>query len=226
MAATVSAILVLAGLAWAVAQRSSAGDVTPVTAVATPVATQPVPSSPAEQASPEPSATATTPSASPTSHGSEDDDIGAALASNEALVRIPDIGVDTVAGPVGLQADGAMQTPSFGDSGWYDEGPMPTAVGPAVVVAHVDGPNGPDVFARLDELTEGDEIVVATSQRTERFVVTRSEQYPKDQLPAAKIWNDTTEPALRLVTCGGSFDTTRRSYRDNIIVWAEPVDDA
>jgi hypothetical protein len=30
-------------------------------------------------------------------------------------------------------------------------------------------------------------------------------------------------PALRLVTCGGSFDDKRRSYRSNVVVFATKV---
>ena len=30
----------------------------------------------------------------------------------------------------------------------------------------------------------------------------------------------TADPQLRLITCGGSFDRSVRSYRDNIVVYA------
>ena len=64
-------------------------------------------------------------------------------------LRIPAIGVAEALRPVGLLPDGAMQTPSFGEAGWYRLGPRPGAPGPAVLVAHVHGPDGDDVFARL-----------------------------------------------------------------------------
>ncbi|CAM3619062.1 hypothetical protein KIPE111705_17105 [Kibdelosporangium persicum] len=34
------------------------------------------------------------------------------------------------------------------------------------------------------------------------------------------MYGDTTNPELRLITCGGEFDKTAKSYQDNIIVFA------
>lgn len=57
-------------------------------------------------------------------------------------------------------------------------------------------------------------------------MVTRTELHPKDQLPNDEIWGATDQRELRLITCGGSFDASRRSYRDNVVVWAQPVGNA
>jgi hypothetical protein len=51
-------------------------------------------------------------------------------------------------------------------------------------------------------------------------VVERVERQPKQALPTERIWNDTREPVLRLITCGGSFDRAAGHYRDNVIVYA------
>lgn len=58
---------------------------------------------------------------------------------------------------------------------------------------------------------------------TNTWTVESSEQVPKDDLPAERIWNSTTAPVLRLITCGGSFDRSVGHYRDNVIVYANPV---
>jgi sortase (surface protein transpeptidase) len=136
-------------------------------------------------------------------------------------VQIPSIGVDAKLIGVGLNQDGSMQVPDFGLAGWYNVGPRPGEPGPAVIVAHVDSYQGPDVFFRLRELTRGDEIRVRHRDGTSsRFVVRTSEQHLKEELPVNKIWNDTREPVLRLVTCGGDFDYEERHYRSNVIVYA------
>jgi hypothetical protein len=44
--------------------------------------------------------------------------------------------------------------------------------------------------------------------------------YPKDAFPTQKVHGPTSDRALRLITCGGSFDSAKRSYRDNIVVYA------
>ena len=135
-------------------------------------------------------------------------------------VQIPAIGVDERLYGVGLKSDGAMETPDFGDAGWYDRGPRPGAAGPAVVVAHVHGPGGDDVFARLHTLTPGDRVTVRRTDGASTFVVDSVERAKKEALPYHRIWNDTDDAVLRLITCGGTPDPVTRMYPDNTIVYA------
>jgi sortase (surface protein transpeptidase) len=135
-------------------------------------------------------------------------------------LRIPAIHVDEALYGVQLKPDGAMETPAFGDAGWYDLGPRPGAPGPAVVVAHVHGPAGDDVFARLDELEPGDLVTVRDTKGSSVFVVDSVEQAKKEALPYHRIWARTDAPVLRLITCGGQPDPVTRMYPDNTIVYA------
>lgn len=146
-------------------------------------------------------------------------------ATDPVRITVPAIGVDAQIVAVGLEDDGAMQTPDFGLAGWYTEGPRPGDTGPAVVVAHVDSRQGPDVFYDLQDLNPGDEITIQqTDGRTARFRVdSPPEQLDKDELPADRIWAPTPQPALRLITCGGEFDESVRHYTDNIIVFASAL---
>ena len=140
-------------------------------------------------------------------------------------VTIPAIGVDSGLVGVGLNPDGSMHTPDFGQAAWYDLGPRPGEPGPAVVLAHVDSKaKGPDVFYRLRELKPGDRVTIGFAKGTKTFTVTGREQVAKTQLPTGKIWNDTKQPVLRLITCGGAFDHRAGSYLDNIIVYADQLD--
>lgn len=138
-------------------------------------------------------------------------------------VQIPAIEVDEALVGVGLLDNGAMQTPDFGLAAWYELGPRPGAPGPAVLLAHVDSEAGPDVFHRLRELQPGDRVTVYHQYGSATFAVDALEQVDKEQLPYDRIWPETTEPVLRLITCGGSFDHSTGSYRDNVIVYAHPV---
>lgn len=138
-------------------------------------------------------------------------------------IRIPSVDVDAEIVGVGLQGDGAMETPDFGLAGWYTEGPKPGEEGPSVVVAHVDSKAGPDVFYRLKELRPGAEVHIERSDgSTATWVSESSEQTDKDELPVESIWSPTDEPVLRLVTCGGAFDRSIGHYTDNVIVYASP----
>jgi LPXTG-site transpeptidase (sortase) family protein len=135
-------------------------------------------------------------------------------------VVIPAIHVDESLSGVGLKSDGAMETPDFGAAGWYDAGPRPGASGPAVIVAHVHGPAGDDVFAELHTLQAGDRVTVRDTKGVSTFVVDSVERARKESLPYDRIWNDTDEPVLRLITCGGKPDPVTRMYPDNTIVYA------
>jgi hypothetical protein len=140
-----------------------------------------------------------------------------------ARLRIPAIAVDVGLLRLGLAADGAMELPPFGGAGWYVEGPRPGHPGPAVIVAHVDSREGPDVFFRLRELAGGEEVVVTYGSGDRAvFVVDHREQTPKDELPVHRIWPVSAEVRLTLVTCGGRFDREARSYEDNVIVYTLP----
>lgn len=147
----------------------------------------------------------------------------AARAGEPTRIALPAIDVDATVVGVGLQPDGAMETPAYdaNQAGWYDEGPRPGATGPAVIAAHVDSKRGPDVFARLDELTKGDEIVVTDrSKREHTFRVQRLERYDKEALAYDEIWGRTPGPALRLITCAGRYDKAAGGYQGNLVVYA------
>jgi hypothetical protein len=53
--------------------------------------------------------------------------------------------------------------------------------------------------------------------------VTEVSRVPKTRFPTDLVYGPTLEPTLRLVTCGGRFDESQRSYRDNVIVFAVPA---
>ena len=73
----------------------------------------------------------------------------AAIADPVSLT-IPLIGVRTSVITLGRAADGTMQVPTVTTvAGWYDGSALPGAIGPAVIVGHVDSTSGPGVFRHL-----------------------------------------------------------------------------
>jgi sortase (surface protein transpeptidase) len=137
-------------------------------------------------------------------------------------VRIPSIGVDSPLLRLGVDDTGALLPPDdFGRAGWFPASPVPGDVGPAVIAGHVDSYVGPAVFFRLRELAEGDEVLVdRTDGTTIRFTVSATHRYPKDEFPTQDVYGPTPRPELRLITCGGEFDRSARSYLDNVVVTA------
>lgn len=149
---------------------------------------------------------------------------GAPALGEPVEIGIPRIGVSSSLVGLGLAADQTVEVPPVEtpmQAGWFTGGPAPGQVGPAVVLGHVDGGGQAGVFHRLHELRPGDEIVIGLTGATARFVVRGVDQVPKSQFPTEAVYGDTAVPELRLITCGGEFDRTARSYRDNVIVYAE-----
>jgi sortase (surface protein transpeptidase) len=149
-----------------------------------------------------------------------------------SLLRIPSIGVDALTVPVGLEADGSMEIPSdVRTIGWYEPGEgvgvAPGQTGTAVLAGHVDSrTQGAGAFYHLRDLVVGDEIEIEHADGTvSRWRVISVTQYAKDALPIDEVFVWDGPPRLALITCGGAFDWTARSYTDNIVVTATPIDD-
>ena len=135
--------------------------------------------------------------------------------------------IDVVDAPVvavGVRPDAEMEVPAGDHVGWYRFGPRPGDAGSAVLAAHVafDGREG--LFRRLGELEAGDRLSVVFDDGTAReFEAVERAQYGKDQLPLDRIFAEQGGATLALVTCGGTFDRSLRSYADNVVVYAVPV---
>jgi sortase (surface protein transpeptidase) len=151
-----------------------------------------------------------------------------AAASPTAPVEleVPAIGVRT--GPLlglGIDAAGALEVPQDAvTAGWFTLAPTPGSAGPAVIAGHVDYQGVPGVFQRLGELKPGDEVTVARADgSTAVFSTYLVERYAKDRFPTERVYGNTAGPELRLVTCGGAFDSGTGHYQDNVVAFARLV---
>lgn len=177
--------------------------------------TAPAPSSPAD-------------SSGSSSADPSDSSSAADASSRPTRIRIPAIGVTSDLTVVGLKKDGTLQVPKPGPdydkAAWFKGSPVPGAVGPSVIEGHVDGKaNGPSVFYRLGNLRPGNKVMVTRKDGTKvTFVVNAVRLYPKDEFPTLKVYGNTRGPELRLITCGGPFDSNRAEsgYTDNVVVFA------
>lgn len=147
----------------------------------------------------------------------------AGVAAVPERVRIPSIGVDSALEGLSLGEGGRLEAPiDFDLAGWYADGVVPGEVGPAIIAGHVDSPSAPAVFADIGSLAVGDEIIVTLSDGSESvFLVSGSLQSAKAEFPTATVYSNVPAPELRLITCGGIFDSSTGHYLDNLIVFAE-----
>lgn len=139
-------------------------------------------------------------------------------------LEIPKIGVTSSLMPLGLNSDHSLQVPPLSraqEAGWYRYGPTPGSKGAAVIVGHVDSTRGPAVFFRLGKLRPGDLISVHRQDGTTAgFRVDSAEVVSKNDFPTHKVYDRVGYAALRLITCGGTFNRGSGHYTDNIVVYA------
>lgn len=151
---------------------------------------------------------------------------GAATIARPSRVAVPSVDINSDLVDLELAVDGTLETPEdFDRAGWYVGSPRPGATGPAIIAGHVDSIAGPAVFHRLRHVQAGDRIDIGrVDGTTATFVVTRIERHPKDDFPTQAVYGDVDHAALRLITCGGTFDDASGHYRDNVIVFAQFTD--
>lgn len=139
-------------------------------------------------------------------------------------LTIDRIFVDDPVIEVGLEDDGELEVPGAKEIGWYRYGAAPGYPGATVLAAHVtwNGEYGP--FLNLGELEPGDLVEVDLEDGSQRvYEVIERTMYDKDGLPRDRIWRNTGDETLVLITCGGDFNPDINRYRQNIVVYAVPV---
>jgi hypothetical protein len=167
--------------------------------------------------------TDTPPADTPAPTGSGTLTTGPLMSSSPPVrVTIPALQVAVAVVGLGQLADGSMQVP--GDArtvGWYTRAPTPGELGPAVLAGHVDYKRHPGTFAHLADLKTGDRVTVDRRDGSAaEFTVTQVRRYPKDKFPSGAVYGPINHAGLRLITCGGDFDTASGHYEDNIVVYA------
>jgi sortase (surface protein transpeptidase) len=150
------------------------------------------------------------------------------VAEKPAPVRItaPDLGVDAPVDAVGVQRDGSMTLPEDVDHvGWYRFGPAPGQGGSAVLAGHVDDvEQGLGALAPIRGAEVGAELAVTDAEgTTTRWRVVARDVIRKQALPLDELFRRDGPPRLTLLTCGGPFLAEYGSYRDNVVVVAEPL---
>lgn len=141
---------------------------------------------------------------------------------------IPALELDEDLIELGIDDEHRLEVPDEPERvGWFTEGAGPGEIGPTVVVGHLDSNEGPAVFARLPELTPGDEMTLTDDAGAAvRYRVVETEDVPKDRFPTWAVYDSSAQDTLRLITCTGPWDPTEGAHRDNRIVYAEAIEPA
>jgi sortase (surface protein transpeptidase) len=140
-------------------------------------------------------------------------------------VSIPRIRVASPLVRLGVDSTGAMEVPADpARPGWYDLGPTPGALGPAVIAGHVTWNRSPAVFYELAKLRPGDRVVVDRADGLKAvFAVRRVTRFQKRHFQTREVFGPLNRAGLRLITCGGTYDGAAHRYLANVVVFATLV---
>ncbi|MFJ3620778.1 class F sortase [Streptomyces iakyrus] len=147
--------------------------------------------------------------------------------SRPVRLLIPKISVDAPFTDLAIGSSGQLEPPPAHDTnlvGWYAKGHTPGEAGTAIIAGHVDTATSPAVFAGLSELRKGDRFQVARADGGKAtFVVYATASFEKDAFPSARVYGDTPDAQVRLITCAGAYDRQARDYTENLVVFARLV---
>lgn len=145
--------------------------------------------------------------------------------SPKALV-IRDLDLLSPVRAVGVEESGELEVPDETEVGWFQYGSAPGLPGATVLAAHVSWNRTVGPFNQLGRLEPGARVdVIADDDSIRVYEVVERVVYDKDELPRDRIWTTTGDETLVLITCGGSYNPDIRRYRQNIVIYAVPVDE-
>lgn len=148
-------------------------------------------------------------------------------ASVPVTLRIPRLNLESsFVPPLGLLENGEVAVPdSYTHVGWYKHSPTPGALGPAVILGHVDSYAGPAVFFSLGQLEPGDDVYVDREDgTTAHFKVESLERPSQAAFPTQRVYGNIDHAGLRLITCSGIYVRGTARYTHNLIVYARLVE--
>jgi sortase A len=139
-------------------------------------------------------------------------------------LKIPKINVDAQIESVGLINSGEMDIPKdITHAAWFNLGPRPGEKGNAVLDGHFGWKNNiPAVFDSLSQLQKGDNIYVENDERiVTTFVVREVRTYTGTEDASAVFGLGDGGIHLNLITCGGVWDKSDKTYSKRIVVLAD-----
>lgn len=144
--------------------------------------------------------------------------------SRPVQIDIPKLDVDAPVMRLGLAANHTVAVPPLENhnlAGWYDGSVTPGQKGTSVILGHVHSFTGISVFFYIKTLRRGNQIKIMRANGSMAiFTVDGVQKVVKTAFPTSAVYGQVKYPGLRLITCGGPFDTATRQYLDDIVVYA------
>lgn len=140
-------------------------------------------------------------------------------------LEIPQLGVVARVLDVGNDRTGHVGVPvSLYDVAWYTNSSKPMrASGSSLIVGHIGTAGLPGVFQELHTIKLPADITVVMGDDSKHvYRVTAKEQVPVASMDMSRYlkFSEGSPQVLHLITCGGEFDKSTRTYKDRIVITA------
>lgn len=146
-----------------------------------------------------------------------------AIQAVPAHLVIPNAKVEASIIKVGVTPKGNLDVPNnYKEVGWYKSGVVPGQMGSAVIDGHVDnGGATPGPFKHLKDLKAGDDIYVTMNDGSIlHYAVANSDVYLTSKFPSTKIFTQSDNKYLKIITCHGTFVPRLNTYDQRLVVTA------
>ncbi|MFH8472984.1 class F sortase [Streptomyces sp. NPDC018000] len=139
-------------------------------------------------------------------------------------LQIPSLAINAPFTKLSIGPTGQLNPPPPNDSnlvGWFKGGVTPGERGTSIVAGHVDTTTGPAVFLQLQFLKPGSTVnIIRADGSVATFRVDSVETFSKAKFPNKRVYADTPDAQLRLITCGGPYNRAIKDYEDNVVAFA------
>lgn len=139
------------------------------------------------------------------------------------LITIPAISVKASIKPVSLLENGQVGVPDNTElTGILYPGVLPGAKGNVIIDGHVDSYSGPAVFFELRKLKQGDKVIVSSKTgRQLTYSVESVEVFTPAEAPMDRIFGETGERRMNLITCTGRYSRKKKEHEKRLIIFTK-----
>jgi LPXTG-site transpeptidase (sortase) family protein len=114
---------------------------------------------------------------------------------------------------------GEWDVPKF-VAGHLEGTALPGTGGNVVLSGHVQSLSSGNVFANLEKLKSGDEVVLRTNLGEVTYRITGRNVVPNDDVSVVR---PTPREEVTLITCTGVFNPLKQDYTHRLVIWGERV---
>lgn len=145
-------------------------------------------------------------------------------ADQPRSIRINSVEVYGLIQKIGITDDNAMAVPSnIHFAGWYTGSVKPGEKGLSIINGHVLGRYTDAIFKQLVNVKVGDEIEIEFGDKSvKKFIAVEIITVAADKA-SSRLFTPKKgiKAQLNLITCGGKYDASSKSYADRVIVVAK-----